>query len=93
MLSIQAPGLPLTRSGRANRMKSVAVAQLEADYLVVGAGAVGMAFTDALVDHADVSVVMVDRRSSGSSGSAISAMSSRAGWFSPGARPPSPGTP
>ena len=36
--------------------------QLEADYLVVGAGAAGMAFTDALIDHADVSVVMVDRR-------------------------------
>jgi hypothetical protein len=40
----------------------VAVAEVEADYLVVGAGAVGMAFTDALVDHADVSVAMVDRR-------------------------------
>jgi hypothetical protein len=40
----------------------VAVAELEADYLVVGAGAMGMAFTDALVDHADVTVVMVDRR-------------------------------
>jgi len=38
--------------------------QLEADYLVVGAGAAGMAFTDALIDHADVSVVMVDRRHS-----------------------------
>ncbi len=37
-------------------------AVLEADYLVVGAGAIGMAFTDALIDHADVSVVMVDRR-------------------------------
>ncbi|WP_248583448.1 NAD(P)-binding protein [Nocardioides sp. InS609-2] len=35
---------------------------LEADYLVVGAGAMGMAFTDALIDHADVHVVMVDRR-------------------------------
>lgn len=35
---------------------------LEADYLVVGAGAAGMAFVDALVDHADVRVVMVDRR-------------------------------
>jgi len=35
---------------------------LEADYLVVGAGAAGMAFTDALIDNADVSVVMVDRR-------------------------------
>src|SRR5690242_15291139 len=37
---------------------------VEADYLVVGAGAMGMAFTDALVDHADVRVVMVDRRHS-----------------------------
>ena len=37
-------------------------AALEADYLVVGAGAMGMAFTDALIDHADASVVMVDRR-------------------------------
>ncbi len=37
-------------------------AVVEADYLVVGAGAAGMAFTDALIDHADVSVVMVDRR-------------------------------
>ncbi|GAA4286541.1 FAD/NAD(P)-binding protein [Georgenia daeguensis] len=37
---------------------------LDADYLVVGAGASGMAFTDALVAHADVSVVMVDRRHS-----------------------------
>jgi hypothetical protein len=35
---------------------------LETDYLVVGAGAMGMAFTDALVDHADVHVTVVDRR-------------------------------
>ena len=35
---------------------------VEADYLVVGAGATGMAFTDALVDHADVRVAIVDRR-------------------------------
>lgn len=35
---------------------------LRADYLVIGAGATGMAFVDALIDHADVSVVMVDRR-------------------------------
>lgn len=33
-----------------------------ADYLVVGAGATGMAFTDALIDHADVRVAVVDRR-------------------------------
>ena len=35
---------------------------METDYLVVGAGAMGMAFTDALIDHADVHVTMVDRR-------------------------------
>lgn len=35
---------------------------IEADYLVVGAGAMGMAFTDALTDHADVRVALVDRR-------------------------------
>lgn len=37
---------------------------LEADYLVVGAGATGMAFTDALIDHAAVRVAIVDRRHS-----------------------------
>jgi hypothetical protein len=35
---------------------------LETDYLVVGAGAVGMAFADAVIDHADVHVTLVDRR-------------------------------
>jgi len=35
---------------------------LDTDYLVVGAGAMGMAFTDALIDHADVRVTLVDRR-------------------------------
>ncbi len=35
---------------------------LKTDYLVVGAGAMGMAFADALVDHADVHVTLVDRR-------------------------------
>src|SRR5262249_34546057 len=34
---------------------------LEADYLVVGAGAMGMAFTDALVSATDATVVVVDR--------------------------------
>jgi hypothetical protein len=37
---------------------------LDADYVVVGAGAMGMAFTDALTDHADVRVALVDRRHS-----------------------------
>lgn len=36
--------------------------ELETDYLVVGAGASGMAFTDTLIDHADADVVLVDRR-------------------------------
>ena len=35
---------------------------VEADYLVVGAGATGLAFTDALIDHADARVAIVDRR-------------------------------
>ena len=40
----------------------MAMASLRTDYLVVGAGAMGMAFTDALIDHADVHVTLVDRR-------------------------------
>ena len=35
---------------------------VDADYLVVGAGAMGMAFVDALTAAADVSVAIVDRR-------------------------------
>jgi hypothetical protein len=38
------------------------VTALDVDYVVVGAGAAGMAFTDALIDHADVTVALVDRR-------------------------------
>lgn len=39
------------------------VGELDADYLVVGAGAAGLAFTDALVDHdPDVHVALVERR-------------------------------
>ena len=37
---------------------------LEADYLVVGSGAAGMAFTDSLIAASDAKVVMVDRRHS-----------------------------
>jgi hypothetical protein len=40
----------------------MATRAMETDYLVVGAGAMGMAFTDALIDHADVHVTLVDRR-------------------------------
>ncbi|MDO8150238.1 NAD(P)-binding protein [Isoptericola sp. b408] len=35
---------------------------LETDYLVVGAGATGMAFADTLLDHSDAHVTIVDRR-------------------------------
>jgi hypothetical protein len=35
---------------------------VDVDYLVVGAGAMGMGFVDALIEHADVRVAMVDRR-------------------------------
>jgi hypothetical protein len=38
------------------------VRTLEADYLVIGAGACGMAFVDALIAESDVDVVVVDRR-------------------------------
>jgi hypothetical protein len=36
-------------------------ATFQADYLVVGAGAMGMAFTDTLVTESDASVILVDR--------------------------------
>jgi hypothetical protein len=35
---------------------------IETDYLVIGAGAAGMAFTDSLIADSDAEVVMVDRR-------------------------------
>jgi cation diffusion facilitator CzcD-associated flavoprotein CzcO len=38
------------------------VGAIETDYLVVGAGAAGMAFADALTAACDADVVMVDRR-------------------------------
>src|SRR5436190_24403168 len=36
--------------------------KLETDYLVVGVGALGMAFVDSLINHSDADVVMVERR-------------------------------
>jgi cation diffusion facilitator CzcD-associated flavoprotein CzcO len=38
------------------------VRTINTDYLVVGAGAAGMAFADALIAACDADVVMVDRR-------------------------------
>jgi len=40
----------------------VSTQTIETDYFVVGCGAAGMAFADALVSHSDAQVVMVDRR-------------------------------
>lgn len=40
----------------------MAAEELESDYLVVGAGTAGMAFTDALLSHSDATVTIVDRR-------------------------------
>ncbi|MFG1608393.1 NAD(P)-binding protein [Actinoplanes sp. NPDC049265] len=37
-------------------------ATISTDYLVVGAGAAGMAFADSIVTHSDADVVLVDRR-------------------------------
>src|SRR5580700_9445187 len=53
---------PLSRPRRRSTMAAGVMRSLETDYLVVGAGAMGMAFTDALVEHADVHVTLVDRR-------------------------------
>jgi hypothetical protein len=36
--------------------------KLATDYLVVGAGALGMAFVDSLIEHSEADVVMVERR-------------------------------
>jgi hypothetical protein len=36
--------------------------RLETDHLVVGAGALGMAFVDSLIEHSDADVIMVERR-------------------------------
>jgi len=36
--------------------------ELIADYVIVGAGAVGMAFADTLLDNSDASMILIDRR-------------------------------
>ncbi|MCC5809006.1 MAG: NAD(P)-binding protein [Ectothiorhodospiraceae bacterium] len=42
-------------------MSTVADKTLEADYLIIGSGAMGMAFADVILAETDASVVMVDR--------------------------------
>lgn len=48
-------------TGRSGYDRSVGAIQLEADYLVVGCGAMGMGFADVLVAEANATLVMVDR--------------------------------
>jgi hypothetical protein len=43
-------------------MASMVTRTLETDYLVIGSGAAGMAFTDSLVAESDANVIVVDRR-------------------------------
>ncbi|HEX5614980.1 MAG TPA: NAD(P)-binding protein [Acidimicrobiia bacterium] len=40
----------------------MAESRIETDYLVVGAGAMGMAFVDTLIEHSDADVAIVERR-------------------------------
>jgi hypothetical protein len=50
-------------TGAAVQYRGGVTSRIDADYLVVGAGAMGMAFTDALVDHSPgARVALVDRR-------------------------------
>jgi len=35
---------------------------METDYLVIGAGALGMGFVDTLIEHSDAEVIIIDRR-------------------------------
>jgi hypothetical protein len=55
--------MPLERRGLSGGgFQGFVIVTLETDYLVVGAGASGMAFVDTLVAESDADVVMVDRR-------------------------------
>lgn len=49
------------RASRGDMISSTA-AHLEADYVVVGAGAVGLAFVDVLLDETEANILLIDRR-------------------------------
>jgi hypothetical protein len=55
------PRLKMERSKVASR-RNRSLVELETDYLVVGAGATGMAFVDTLLQHSRHNVILVDRR-------------------------------
>jgi hypothetical protein len=52
----------ITGEVRTDTIRVVQGGSLEVDYLVIGAGATGLAFTDALIAESDATVLMVDRR-------------------------------
>jgi cation diffusion facilitator CzcD-associated flavoprotein CzcO len=54
-------------------------AEIKTDYLVVGAGAAGMAITDELLTHSNASITIVDRRHA-PGGHWIDAPSLRSPW-------------
>src|SRR5436305_12270009 len=61
-MATRTAGVQGCRAAGTHRAQDLRMTTLETDYLVVGAGAAGMAFTDALIADSDADVVMVDRR-------------------------------
>ena len=60
-LAAQRARLPLSRAPIASPTGGTTLGTIEADYLVIGAGATAMAFVDTLVSETSASVVVVDR--------------------------------
>jgi hypothetical protein len=56
------PWVRQERSARRSIDEMHTNAALETDYLVVGAGALGMSFVDSVIENSDADVVMVERR-------------------------------
>ncbi len=52
----------LATEARAPHHRCMPSRSLETDYLVIGAGAAGLAFTDSLITESDAEVIVVDRR-------------------------------
>ena len=52
----------MAESGKLAVEQSTAGQSIEADYLIIGAGAVGMAFADTLLSETQATIALVDRR-------------------------------